>query len=52
MDDHEDVGGICVHPDTSQPQDDWHATLATVTVDTAGRRLHVTAGGPCARADV
>ena len=51
MDDHAEVGGICVHPDTSQSQDDWHATLATVSVDTAGHRLQVTAGGPCARDD-
>src|SRR3954451_2566290 len=49
MHDHADEGGVCVHPDTSLDPDEWHATLATVTLDTAGRRLDVVAGGPCAR---
>jgi isopenicillin-N N-acyltransferase-like protein len=49
MHDHADEGGVCAHPDTSLDPDEWHATLATVTLDTAGRRLDVIAGGPCAR---
>lgn len=49
MDDHDAVGGICAHPDTTLTEDFWHATLATVSVDTLAGRLDVSAGGPCAR---
>jgi isopenicillin-N N-acyltransferase like protein len=49
MHDHADVGGVCAHPDRSMDPVLQHATLATVTIDTAGRALHVTAGGPCSR---
>lgn len=48
MRDHADVGGVCVHPDPSGEPDLWHATLATVALDVAGRSLEVSAGGPCA----
>jgi isopenicillin-N N-acyltransferase-like protein len=49
MDDHASIGGICVHADRSLPEEYWHATLATVSVDTEGCRLDVSADGPCAR---
>lgn len=49
MDDHRDVGGVCAHPDDAEEPVVRHATLATVVVDVAGRDLHVTRGGPCAR---
>ena len=52
MDDHAEVGGVCAHPDRSTDPALWHATLATVALDTAaptGQRLAVTPGGPCAR---
>jgi isopenicillin-N N-acyltransferase-like protein len=49
MEDHRDIGGVCAHPDRSMDPVLQHATLATVSVDVAGRGLTVTAGGPCAR---
>jgi isopenicillin-N N-acyltransferase like protein len=49
MDDHEDVGGVCVHADPETDPVLQHATLATVTLDVADARLHVTPAGPCAR---
>ncbi len=48
MHDHAEIGGICAHPDTSTDPMIWHATLATVAIDTVGRSLDVTVGGPCA----
>jgi isopenicillin-N N-acyltransferase like protein len=51
MDDHAAVGGICAHPDTTLDESIWHATLATVSIDTVAHRLDVTSGGPCARDD-
>jgi isopenicillin-N N-acyltransferase-like protein len=49
MEDHADVGGVCVHPDRSLDPAMWQATLATVVLDVAAPDLHVTAAGPCAR---
>ncbi len=48
MHDHAEVGGVCAHPDQSLDPVLRHATLATVAVDAARSRLHVTPGGPCA----
>jgi len=47
MADHREVGGVCAHPDESTDPALWHATLATVRLDVAGRGLDVTPGGPC-----
>lgn len=47
MHDHAEVGGVCAHPDRSTDPVLQHATLATVTVDAANRRLLVSPGGPC-----
>ncbi|HSE71523.1 MAG TPA: C45 family peptidase [Nocardioidaceae bacterium] len=49
MRDHREVGGVCAHPDRSMDPVLWHATLATVAVDTRAGRLEVRAGGPCLR---
>ncbi len=49
MVDHADVGGVCAHPDPHDEPALQHATLATVVLDAAGRRVEVTSGGPCAR---
>lgn len=49
MEDHREVGAVCVHPDETLDPVRQHATLATVVVDVASRELYVTPGGPCAR---
>ncbi len=46
--DHDEVGGVCAHPDRSMEPVLQHATLATVVVDVANRSLGVSDGGPCA----
>lgn len=48
MDDHDEVGGVCVHPDRRTEPELWHATLATVVLDVATGTLSAVAGGPCA----
>jgi len=47
--DHGEVGGICAHPDRRMEPVLQRATLATVVIDAAQHRLHVSSGGPCAR---
>jgi isopenicillin-N N-acyltransferase-like protein len=47
MRDHAEVGGVCAHPDRSLDPTLWHATLATVAIDTRRGRLDVRPGGPC-----
>ena len=47
MHDHDDVGGVCVHPDEAAEPVLRHSTLATVAVDTLACTLRVSAGGPC-----
>lgn len=49
MEDHDDTGGVCVHPDRRTEPAMWHATLATVVVDVTDGSLGVVPGGPCAR---
>lgn len=46
---HADLGGVCVHADTSLDPLLQHSTLATVVLDVASGTLDVSAGGPCAR---
>ncbi len=44
----EDEGApVCCHAPPSAPLGEGWQTLATVVVDPAGRRMAVTAGGPC-----
>lgn len=45
--DHDEVGGICAHPEPNVEPALRHATLATVAIDTADHTLRVEAGGPC-----
>jgi isopenicillin-N N-acyltransferase-like protein len=45
--DHDDVGGVCAHPEPALPRPLQHATLATVTLDTQAGRVEATPGGPC-----
>ena len=40
-------GGLCCHPDPTQPPAARFRTLATVVLDAAARALEVTEGGPC-----
>lgn len=40
-------GGVCRHPLTETHPLLWHRTLATVTIDVAGRTLDVRQDGPC-----
>jgi len=49
MDHHDEVGGVCAHPDPAAEPVLRHATLATVVVDVTARELHVSQGGPCGR---
>lgn len=51
MYDHAEVGGVCAHPDRSMDPVLWHATLATVAIDTVSGRLDVRTGGPCGHVD-
>jgi isopenicillin-N N-acyltransferase like protein len=44
---HLDDGGVCRHPLTDTDPLLWHRTLATVTLDVAGRTLDVHPDGPC-----
>lgn len=39
--------GVCRHVDESEPWEERTATLASVIMDLAARRLHVAAGQPC-----
>lgn len=48
MHDHAATGGVCVHPDPAVRPELRHATLATVELDLASRRLRASPGGPCA----
>jgi len=48
MDDHDETGGVCSHPDLAVEPVLRHATLATVALDTVRHTLRVSAGGPCA----
>ena len=49
MHDHDEVGGVCAHPDRTMEPVLQHATLATVAIDTVEHTLQVGVGGPCAR---
>ena len=40
-------GGVCRHPVTDTDPVLWHRTLATVSLDAAGRTLDVRPDGPC-----
>lgn len=40
-------GGVCRHPVTATDPVLWHRTLATVTLDVAGRTLDARPDGPC-----
>jgi hypothetical protein len=39
--------GVCRHVDESEPWEERTATLASVIMDLAARRLHVAGGQPC-----
>lgn len=49
MHDHDDVGGICAHPDQDVEPPLRHATLATITIGGDPASLEVSSGGPCSR---
>jgi isopenicillin-N N-acyltransferase-like protein len=42
-----DGAPVCAHADPAEPFHERSATLATISIDLAGHRLHVHRGGPC-----